>query len=753
MNRILNTLLFGILSSQLLFAQDNFTKYVDMKLASEGWSNVMVTPSTPFAMAKPAPDCGRKHGCGWMPMDREVDGFSQTHLGGTGGCPKYGNILLQPFTGDLNVTHHAFKRERENTAFSIYSTQYQGNGIKTEFSSADRTSFFRFTWPDASDKALTVDAGWFLGPTSWAGEQQELVGCEIQIISGCEIMGYSRVRGGWNKGDAYTIYFYLVSDTPFTQCLTWKEDKISNEKFQYDSGVPAGANVRFGGEGQSVNVKVGISGRSSLKARQNALEEIPHWSLEQTAAELEAKWNEIFSIIEIDPKTPDAQKKMFYTAMFRIWQNPVRKTGECPHWSGNEPYYDDFLALWDTFRTSWPLFSIMKPSLASELANGLLTIYKHDGYLPDGRSGDCNGRTQGGSNSDIILAEYFLKGIEGIDWGLALEAALKDATVPPGGNEEKHGRGGLREYNELGYIPYGIPLAGSRTVDYSNCDYAIYTLAKGLGKEELAQRFLKQSSSWKNLWRPDTESEGVKGFIMPRAASGEWLDKRTEHKPGLPDLVFTPEMATEPEFPEYTTNWGCFFYEASSWVYSLSVPHDVPGLIEMCGGPEAFEKRLDTFFDHNHFAIDNEPSFIDPYLYHWIGKPWRSCDRIREGLAENFNDGAEGLPGNDDTGAMSAWLAFNMMGFYPVAGSDYYILFSPALKSTTIHLENGQDFSIKAENLSEKNVYIKSAKLNGKDYPYSTIRHSDIIAGGELVLKMGPAPSKTWGQQMFSPRP
>ena len=721
--------------------------FVDMKIASEGYSNVLVTPSTPFAMVKPAPDCGRDHSSGWMPVNDAVDGFSQVHLGGTGGCPKYGNILLQPFTGDLAVTHHRFTREWEQTAFSTYSTQFAENGIKTEFTSADRSSFFRFTYPDAADKALGIDAGWFLGPISWAGEQQMLVGAEIQTISDREISGYTRVRGGWNKGRAYTVYFYLVSDTPFEQVVSWKGDTVSEQTFQPDCSEPVGLNVRFAGSGNCVNIKLGISGRGCLKARQNALEEIPHWQLEQTASELVAKWNDVFNIVELDPDTPLKLKRIFYTALFRIWQNPVNKSGECPLWSGDEPYYDDFYALWDTFRTSWPLFSLMKPSLASNLANGLLTIYKYDKYLPDGRSGNCNGRTQGGSNADIILAEYYLKGIEGVDWNLALEAVLKDATVPPGDNEEMHGRGGLVQYNSLGYLPYGTPLAGSRTVDYSYCDFAIYTLAKGLGRDDVAERFLRQSSNWKNLWRPDMESQGVKGFIMPRAASGEWLDSRTDHAPGLPDLVFTPEMATRPEYPDYTTNWDCFFYEASSWVYSLSVPHDVPGLIDICGGPEQFEKRLDTFFDNGHFAISNEPSFIDPYLYHWLGKPWRSSERVRETLFRNFSDGEHGLPGNDDTGAMSAWLAFNLMGFYPVAGTDCYLLVSPLVEGTTFHLENGKDFVFKAEKLSDKNIYIQKARLNGKPYPYAALRHEDIMAGGSLVLTMGPKPSE-WGSEL-----
>ena len=173
----------------------------------------------------------------------------------------------------------------------------------------------------------------------------------------------------------------------------------------------------------------------------------------------------------------------------------------------------------------------------------------------------------------------------------------------------------------------------------------------------------------------------------------------------------------------------------------------MPGLIEKCGGAADFEKRLDIFFDKGFFNVNNEPSFLTPCLYHWLGKPWRSSDRIREIIAKNYNDGPVGLPGNDDSGAMSSWLACHMIGLYPNAGQDYYLIHTPLLESTTFHLEGGKEFKVVAKGLSDKNCYIQGVTLNGKDYPYSVLRHKDIMTGGELVLKMGKKPGN-WGKEL-----
>ena len=724
------------------------SQYVDPRIGSEGLGRVFIGPSCPYGMVKPSPDCTPSPNSGWLPMPERVDGFAQVHVSGTGGGPKYGNVLVTPFGDGMDRVNHYDYREYETIRLGYYDTQFKQNGIRTEITTANRASFYRFTYPEDSLKSLAVDAGFFLGenPVPDAREAQQFVGSEIQVLSDHEVAGYTRIRGGWNNGKAYTVYFYAETDRPFLQSLTWKGNRITEAQSQYDSAEKTGALLRFAKNDKVVQLKVGISFLSMQKAKINAHSEIPHWSFEKVHQDLLGQWEQLLQKIEINPSTPLAKKRMFYTGLYHTMLMPVDRTGENPLWSDPEPYYDDFYAIWDTYRSSSPLITLIDPKREADIVRSLVNIYKRDGYMPDARSGNSNGRTQGGSNAEIVIADAFVKGLKGIDYELALEAMLKDATVPPGGNEEAEGRGGLIPYLELGYIPHGVDRAGNRTVEYSYCDYAIALVAKGLGKEDLYQRYLKQSENWKNLWRSDYEHEGAKGFIMPRDKEGNWLDSIPfGHSTRMqPKFKYTPVTF---EGPWYTPWWSMFFYEASSWEYSLSIPHDVPELIEKCGGAADFEKRLDIFFDKGFFNVNNEPSFLTPCLYHWLGKPWRSSDRIREIIAKNYNDGPVGLPGNDDSGAMSSWLAFHMIGLYPNAGQDYYLIHTPLLTSTTFHLEGGKEFKVVAEGLSDKNCYIQGVTLNGKDYPYSVLRHKDIMAGGELVLKMGKKPG-SWGKEL-----
>ena len=689
------------------------SQYVDPRIGSEGLGRVFIGPSCPYGMVKPSPDCTPSPNSGWLPMPERVDGFAQVHVSGTGGGPKYGNVLVTPFGDGMDRVNHYDYREYETIRLGYYDTQFKQNGIRTEITTANRASFYRFTYPEDSLKSLAVDAGFFLGenPVPDAREAQQFVGSEIQVLSDHEVAGYTRIRGGWNNGKAYTVYFYAETDRPFVQSLTWKGNRITEAQSQYDSAEKTGALLRFAKNDKVVQLKVGISFLSMQKAKINAHSEIPHWSFEKVHQDLLGQWEQLLQKIEINPSTPLAKKRMFYTGLYHTMLMPVDRTGENPLWSDPEPYYDDFYAIWDTYRSSSPLITLIDPKREADIVRSLVNIYKRDGYMPDARSGNSNGRTQGGSNAEIVIADAFVKGLKGIDYELALEAMLKDATVPPGGNEEAEGRGGLIPYLELGYIPHGVDRAGNRTVEYSYCDYAIALVAKGLGKEDLYQRYLKQSENWKNLWRGDYEHEGAKGFIMPRDKEGNWLDSIPfGHSTRMqPKFKYTPVTF---EGPWYTPWWSMFFYEASSWEYSLSIPHDVPGLIEKCGGAADFEKRLDIFFDKGFFNVNNEPSFLTPCLYHWLGKPWRSSDRIREIIAKNYNDGPVGLPGNDDSGAMSSWLAFHMIGLYPNAGQDYYLIHTPLLESTTFHLEGGKEFKVVAKGLSDKNCYIQGVTLN-----------------------------------------
>ena len=743
--------LFILFLSGLCSAQEkDLSGYVDPRIGSEGLGRVFIGPSYPFGMVKPSPDCTHRPNSGWLPMPEQINGFAQTHVSGTGGGPKYGNILIMPFCGELNRTSAIDHRKYEDIKLGYYATELENSGIKVEVTTSPRASYYQISYPADSLKSLLIDAGFFLGesPVPDAREAQQFVGSEIQILSDTQINGYSRIRGGWNNGKAYTVYFYAETDKPFIKSATWKGNNISTENSQFDSGEKTGSLIQFSDSDSIVQMKIGISFISALKAEQNAKNEITEWSFDSVRNQLINEWNTLFNNISIAESTPENYKRMFYTGLYHTMLMPVDRTEENPLWIDNEPYYDDFYAIWDTYRSSLPLITLIDSKRQSDLVRSLINIYKRDGYMPDARSGNSNGRTQGGSNADIVVADAFVKGLEGIDYELGLEAMLKDATVPPGGNEEAEGRGGLVEYINLGYVPHGIPRAGNRTVEYAYCDYAIALVAKGLGKEELANQYLKQSENWKNLWRADYEHAGSKGFILPRDAAGHWLDSIPYGKSEFikPKFEYTPVTF---EGPWYTPWWSTFFYEATSWEYSLSIPHDVDGLIELCGGSEAFEKRLNTFFDQNLFNVNNEPSFLSPCLYHWIGKPHLSSERIHQIIKDNYNDGPIGLPGNDDSGAMSSWLAFHMMGLYPNAGQDYYLINAPLLESSVIRLSDGNEFKISTRGFSEKNKYIQSATLNGKPYHYSTLRHQDIANGGELILKLSDKPGK-WGTKMFA---
>jgi putative alpha-1,2-mannosidase len=321
------------------------------------------------------------------------------------------------------------------------------------------------------------------------------------------------------------VYFYAETDQPIQTYKTWKELTqvqiaqnhkaeglgLSSASYQYDDGHKTGALVSFGSR-RKVQVKVGISFVSERKARENALKEIPHWDFNRVHQDLLEKWEKPLAKIELSESTSEDYKRMFYTGIYHAMLMPVDRTGDNSGWNDKESYYDDFYAIWDTYRTSTPLITLLEPDREVAIVNALLNIYKRDGYMPDARSGNSNGRTQGGSNAEIVIADALAKGLEGIDYDLALEAMLKDATTPPGGNEEAEGRGGLMPYLQNGYIPYGIPRAGTRTVEYSFCDWAIAQVAKHLGKKDLYEQYMHQSRNWKNLWKkPAGSSLQMKG--------------------------------------------------------------------------------------------------------------------------------------------------------------------------------------------------------------------------------------------------
>lgn len=715
-----NLLLLAVLLFNVVPMMGQKWQYVDPRIGSEGVGRTFPGPSMPFGMCKPGPDCTVKPNAGWAPMPEVVTGFSQTHVSGTGGGQKYGNILIMPFLKEVTEV----KRVSEDFSLGYYSTAFE-NGIRTEITTSERCAFYRIHYPQAG--SLLIDATHYLGknPIPDRREQQQFVGGEVEVVNNHEVRGYTRIRGGWNNGDAYTVYFCLVTqgDGSFVTSgnVTKEPSPCDKSYLQFSDTL--------------VNIKVGISYVSTQQAKRN----IPDCDFDTQLTSLRESWESLLSRFSI--QGTEAQKRMFYTALYHTMIMPVDKSGENPKWR-ETPYYDDYYAIWDTYRSSSPLITLIDPKREADIVNSLLNIYKREGYMPDARSGDCNGRTQGGSNAEVMIADAFMKGLEGIDYSYALEAMLKDAEADPGADHEKHGRGGLQAYQKYGYIPYGIDRAGTRTIEYAYNDYCIAEVAKGLGRMDVYERYMKQSANWKNLWRSDYEWDDVKGYIMPRSADGQWLDSVPWGKSKVfhPLIPYTPVTKVA---PWYLPWWSTFFYEALSAEYSLSIPHDVPGLIEACGGAETFRKRLDMFFDRKRYNVGNEPSFLTPCLYHWIGRPDLTSDRVRQIITENYTDQPDGLPGNDDSGAMSSWLAFHMMGLYPNAGQSYYLLHAPLIPEWTLQLSNGKALH---GILKGKGTHFEKVMLNGRLLEDARLEHADLMQGGELVFYVSTKKPKETGK-------
>lgn len=747
--------LFVLLISISIQAQNY--KFVDPLIGSEGLGNVFIGPSTPYGMVKPGPDNDVSANSGYSAdPDKAIYGFSQVHVSGTGGGAKYGNISVMPFSSEENSIsiHQASHRSEEQIELGYYSVMLDNWGIQTQITTSDRAAFYHFSYPQGAKQFVKIDLGKFLGepsiPNPEAREAQQFVSSEIEVVSDTEVRGYSRIRGGWNNGGAYTVYFSAVFDQPIARFITWKGETLyPDQKTQIDTGDKTGAILAFDGANDDIQMKIGISFLSQLKAKSNLDNEIPHWNFNQTLNQLHEKWDAIFKRLEVNEDAGTELKTMLYTGLYHTMLMPVDRTGENPLWENNAPYYDDFYAIWDTYRSSSPLITLLTPSRQVDIINSILDIYKREGYMPDARSGNYNGRTQGGSNGEVVIADAFVKGLNGINYKLALDAMLKDANIPPGDNEEKHGRGGLTDYNRLGYVSTDFVRAGNRTLEYAYNDYCLAIVAKNIKRRGEYWRFIKQADNWQNLWR-DIEDHGSRGFIMPKDAYGNWVDSiQCNSKYGRNSYVpYTPVMQ---DWPICVCWWCGFFYEASSWEYSLSVPHDVAKLVQLSGGKDAFQRRLNTLFDLGLYNVANEPSFLSPNLYHWIGRPDLSNERIHTIIDQNYNCSPSGIPGNDDSGAMSSWLAFHMIGLYPNAGQSYYLINAPYFRKVIIHQENGNDFIIEVKNSSSQNTYIQSAQLNGEEYSKAWIEHRDIVKGGILVLKMGPKPLDKWGTEILPP--
>jgi len=748
------TSFFVLMATVLLHAQKS--SEIDPILGADKGGNVFVGPTLPFGMAKPGPDYGDNEGNAGWEASGDLNGFSQLHVSGTGGGPKYGNILVQPMMGKVNPAHSSAPREDERAEVGYYSVKLRGSGIRAEVTTARRTPVYRFTYPATGERTLLVDVGHLLmrrheSPHRYP-ESQVVYSADVQVLSTTEVTGMQASVMGWNiQTTPMKVYFYLVTNTPAVSTGVWEDGKrvqpgakTASYRMPFTMStlprppapiVSTGAYLTFAAGEKPVMIKIGVSFVSIEQAKKNAMTEVANFDFDGTRKAVVKAWDDELATVKIEGGTPD-ERQQFATGLYHSMLMPVDRTGENPLWQSTAPYYDDFYCIWDTFRSSTPLLTLLHPKRVSAILQSLLDIQDHDHFFVDGRSGNFAGRTQGGSDAEMMFTDAFVKHLPGLDWGRVYRAMVHDADTESD-DPIRYGRGDLDEWKRLGYLsiehsdPAGGPdRPGSRSMEYAANDYAVALLAKGLGHEADAKKFITRAENWKKLWKADavdhTEQGDVRGFIWLRHDDGRWKENFNPH------LVGT----------WYEDN----FYEATTWTYSLYVPQDIRGLIQIAGGASDFKKRLDLFFapgdaQRYRYDVGNEPGFLAPYLYNWIGEQSSTAKTIRAILPASYHTGPDGLPGNDDSGAMGSFLVFNQMGFFPVAAQNFYLIGSPIFPRSSINLGNGKTFSIVAEHCSPNNVYIARATWNGRPYERSWFTHDQLMAGGELRLTMTDKPA------------
>ena len=470
-------------------------------------------------------------------------------------------------------------------------------------------------------------------------------------------------------------------------------------------------------------------------------EEIPSYDLNATTAAAQKAWDtQILNQITLgsDAAQNNTRTTMLYSALYRSHLLPSNRTTENPNWDTlGEPTFDDYYTAWDTFRCLNSLYLLLSPDTESQIVRSLIDIWRHEQFLPDGRSHFYNGRVQGGSNADNILADAYVKGLRGaINWTDGYSALLTDAEVNPYNNFDledpsqstKQGRGGLDDWHQLGFLSVDYSRAVSKTVEYSLNDFAVSQISQGEGSSGDVQKYLNRSAGWQRIWRP-IRSLNFTGFLAPLYPNG------TVEEP------YDPLSCGGCE-------WTSIAYEALPWEYSWTVPFDMQSLIQFMGGPETMEQRLDTMFipglrtgsvgsggtngvGTTIFNPGNEPSFQTPFLYNYLSqRQYKSVLRSRDTVNQYYSTTPSGLPGNSDAGAVDSWLIWNLIGIYPVVTQPVYLLLSPWFSDMTLTVGNGNTLKITADNLAEDSYYVQNVTLNGAPWTQSWVSHENITSGG-----------------------
>jgi len=679
-------------------------------------SNCVAGPMLPYGSINPSPQSQNGTSDGYKPTE-PIRGFGQLHVSGTG-WPTYGNFLFSAQTGITTaLLDHDSPHSGDVTKAYYFSTNLDRYGIRVEITPAHYSAIYRMTFPESEVSSLVFDAVHTIAGDIFPPAQKIVHASEASIDAATgTVRMMLDMTGGWPE-DPHRIYCVAKFDKDaLTGYGCWK-DSVRFEG-QENISVGEGSTEHIGAyctfnttEGEKVQVKIATAFTGYDKAEELIAGELPGWNFDRTMRQARKAWDGKLGLVKIDPVC-DEDRTIFYSGLFRFFtfahdRSLDRADGR------STPFWDDNYAYWDTFRTVYPLLLLLDKDAYRDNILAVINRFEERGGIWDAFvAGTDRKADQGGNNIDCILADGFVKGVKGIDWERAYAIVKHNADLMRIGMDQDGDNGAHLRYKELGWIPT-CKLSASQTLEFAYNDFCAYQMAKGLGHDEDAAKYLARSGKWENLWNPDLESEGYKGFIDAREADGSF---------------------TNIDPAKYGGSWGTPFYEADSWTYSYYVPQDIHRLIELMGGDEAFVERLDYAYTHKHIDYSNEPGFLTIHAFNEAGRPDLSSKWAHNLMNEKFT--LKGYPDNDDTGSMGSWYAFSAMGLFPDAGQDFYYLIAPKFKAVDITLSNGRKLHIRANAESENDVIV-SCTFNGKAIDNARISHSDLMKGGNLDFVLG----------------
>ena len=749
-----------------IFAQNqpkDYTKYVNPFIGTGGHGHTFPGATVPFGMIQLSPDTRTDDwdgSGGYHYSDNTIWGFSHTHLSGTG-IPDYCDILFAPTigepeffakSGDVSENGYAstFDHKNEKAEAGYYSVKLDEGNILAEMTATARVGFHRYTFPATSEANLILDLK----------HRDKVLDSELKIVGANRIEGYRR-SSSWATNQI--IYFVAEFSQPFESYkIAISDSQTSENLFELDASPTSARKpniksaFRFNlSDGKPLLVKVAISPTGISGARRNLQAEIPHWNFEKVRTDAKNLWNKELSQIEVSGGTDD-QLTTFYTAfyhtkiqpnLFQDFDKSYLGLDKKVHTATDFTNYTVF-SLWDTFRAAHPLYTIVDQKRTADFINTFIKQYEQGGRLPVWELASNETDCMIGYHAVSVIADAMAKGIKGFDYEKAFEAAKHSAEL---------NHFGLEAYKKRGYISMEDEQESvSKTLEYAYDDFCIARMAEILFEKYAGKiggglfvptpksepflvdrkKYRQRAQYYKNLYDQQT------GFMRPKQ-NGNWISP------------FQPNEVT------------FHFTEGNSWVYSFFVPQDVSGLIDLHGGRANFAKKLDELFTTEQklagreqpditgligqYAHGNEPSHHIAYLYNYADEPWKTQKLIRQILDGFYKNAPDGLIGNEDCGQMSAWYVLSALGFYEVAPSiPNYDFGTPLFKEAKINFENGKSFIIKAANVSTKNIYIKSVKLNGKPLKQTFLTHADLMNGGILEFEMSDVPVKNWFTQFSS---